>query len=269
MRRLDLSLRRRRLSLSHGPVLPRHSGAVLEGPQSHRAHLGLDVTVDRDDAAPQPVPRGAPRSQRNTTTRQHRRRRRRGRGAVAAIARHDPESRRERDVLPLRHSFTAHFRVVAALSNLRRAPRLVLLAPLLRHRLRLHLRLHSHGSPARPQLHPQVRLPPPLETPRLPLLQHHHRRPLRLRHQNAHHAPRLLLPRRHRLRHLPLPALGLPRRPQPRHRRRGRRPLGTIGVVGVGWRRPPTSVFFDSWSIGRLGISTARQERLEPSFPLS
>lgn len=86
----------------------------------------------------------------------------------------------------------------------------------------------SLASTALPQLQAEIGRPPPVAPDDVQVPQHDHRRPLCVCHQNAHPAPPVRVPGRHRVCGLPVPAVGVPGRPVARQR---------VWVFGRGGRR--------------------------------
>lgn len=83
--------------------------------------------------------------------------------------------------------------------------------------MHLRLRLHQHDSSIVHKLQAKKRGAHAQQSPLLPVLKHHHRRPLQFRDHHAYHAPYQLLPRWHHLCCLSLLAIHLRRWPNKRH----------------------------------------------------
>mmetsp|Transcript_15990 Transcript_15990/g.64511 ORF Transcript_15990/g.64511 Transcript_15990/m.64511 type:complete len:295 (+) Transcript_15990:708-1592(+) len=131
----------------------------------------------------------------------------------------------------------AHDRLLALLARHGHAQGMVQLGRHDGRLVHLRLRLRLADAPALHQLPPQVGLPPPVARHDLQGPQHLHRRPLRLHHQAAHHAPPRVLPRRHHLPRDLVPAFHLRRRHVAHQRvraglRRGRRREGPAAERG-------------------------------------
>mmetsp|Transcript_31854 Transcript_31854/g.83243 ORF Transcript_31854/g.83243 Transcript_31854/m.83243 type:complete len:358 (-) Transcript_31854:287-1360(-) len=120
-------------------------------------------------------------------------------------------ARRGGDALPLARHVPARRRVLPLFARDGDAQVVLLVAPRLDCRLRVHVWLCDDDATAVHQLQAQVDRTHAVEDIHVQVTQHLRRRPLRFHHRDAHDAPALVLARRCRLLGLLVPALGVRR----------------------------------------------------------